>query len=71
MKTRLRKWGNSLGVVVPAGNLDDIKEGDEITITLRKTKKDNVIEKTFGILKDWEKPTDKIMKEIDEELWED
>lgn len=31
--------------------------------------KNKVLSNSFGILKNWKKPTDKIMQEIDEELW--
>jgi len=71
IKTKLRKWGNSFGIVVPLKkiNNEEIKEGDEVTLLMRKSKNDNTFKETFGILKDWKKSTDKIMREIDEELW--
>ena len=70
LKTKIRKWGNSFGIVIPLKkvNQQGIKEGDEVRILLNK-EKDNVLRETFGILKNWKKPTEKIMREIDEELW--
>ena len=32
-------------------------------------RRDSPLTATFGILKNWKKPTDKIMREIDKELW--
>lgn len=67
LKTRLRKWGNSFGVVVPVKEIkeEDIKEGEELTVILMK--ENNVFKETFGTLK-IKKKTDEIMKEIDKEL---
>ncbi len=71
IKTKIRKWGNSFGIIVPQKVVEDsgVKEGEELSVFLRKKSESNVIKETFGILKNWKKPTDKIMKEIDEELW--
>lgn len=68
LKTKIRRWGNSFGVVVPITkvNQENIKEGDEVVILINK-KEGNVLRETFGTLK-FKKSTDKIMKEIDENL---
>ncbi|MFQ5531262.1 MAG: AbrB/MazE/SpoVT family DNA-binding domain-containing protein [Candidatus Nanoarchaeia archaeon] len=68
IKTKLRRWGNSLGVVVPLKKIskENIKEGDEVTVFVNKEKK-NVLKETFGTLK-VKKSTDKIMGEIDKDL---
>ena len=46
-KTKLRRWGNSFGVVVPKETVDkeDLRVGDEIEITLHKAFD---IKKLFG-----------------------
>ncbi len=69
IKTKLRKWGNSLGILVPFSKINDdkIHEGDSIDVFMKKEKRKNVLEETFGTLKS-RKSTDKIMKEIDKEL---
>ena len=68
VRTKLRRWGNSFGVVVPLGAVakENVKEGDEIVILISK-KEGNVLRETFGTYKT-KKSTKQIMKEIDEEL---
>lgn len=68
LKTKIRRWGNSFGIVVPLKKVsqENIKEGDEVVILMNK-KEGNVLRETFGTLK-FKKSTDKIMKEIDEGL---
>mgnify|MGYP001562873193 FL=1 len=68
MSTKLRKWGNSFGIVVPVGYLEEenVKEGDEVTILMKK-KRGNTLRETFGTYKSRES-TEKLMKEIDKEL---
>lgn len=70
LKTKIRRWGNSFGVVVPLKEVsqENIKEGDEVIILMNK-KERNVLKETFGTFK-FKKSTDKIMKEIDKELWD-
>ncbi len=70
IRTKLRKWGNSFGVVVPQRAIknEDVKEGDEITILLKKEKPD--LRKLFGAHK-FSKPIDQLIKEMDEELYND
>ena len=66
IKTKLRKWGNSFGVVVPQGLLNDqIKENDEVEVFI--TKKDVNVRKAFGELKDWKIDPQKIKDQIREE----
>ena len=71
VKTKLRRWGNSFGVVVPLNKISNgqIKEGDEIVVLLEKEEKGNVLKEMFGTFK-FKKSTDKIMKEVDKELWD-
>ncbi len=76
LKTKLRKWGNSFGVVVPTKEIkeENIKEGEEITVLL--VKRSNALRETFGTLKglkiDAQKMKDEIRKEefeIEERKW--
>ena len=71
IKTKLRKWGNSLGIVVPLNktNEENIKEGEEVTALILSRKKVN-LKKLFGKHK-FSKSTDQLMKEADEELYND
>ncbi|MEM2131029.1 MAG: hypothetical protein QXR96_00765 [Candidatus Woesearchaeota archaeon] len=63
-----RKIGNSIGFIIPkyVVEKEKIKENEKIKIIISKNK--DVFDKTFGKLK-FNKQTDLIMREIDEELW--
>ena len=71
LKTKIRKWGNSFGVVIPqkAVEAENIKEGEEVSILFNK-KKTNILRKMFGTFK-FKKSTEKIMREMDKELYND
>ena len=68
IKTKLRKWGNSLGIVVPQKKLEKehMKEGEEVRAFL--IKKSNVLKETFGTFK-FKKSTQQMVDEIDRELY--
>ena len=68
IETKLRKWGNSLGIVVPQKKLERVhmKAGEEIRVFL--IKKNNVLKETFGTLK-FKKSTQQMMDEMDKELY--
>lgn len=70
-RVKLRRWGNSTGVIIPQEVLQavDAKDGDELTILIPK-EKTNVLREMFGTLKT-KKSTEQIMKEIDKELYND
>jgi len=67
LKTKLRKWGNSFGVVVPQRIVEkeNVSEGDEITIFLVGERVN--LRKLFGAHK-FKKPTSQMMKEVDRDL---
>ena len=68
----LRAWGNSVGIVIPKNELEDLNLSinDEVEIII--TKRTNPLEDVFGKLKDFKpsshKTNDEILKEIDNEL---
>jgi len=66
---QIEEWGDSLGVAITPQMAEEnkLKVGDKVEMLL--IKKSNVIAESFGQLKNWKKPTDQIMKEIDQELW--
>ena len=68
VKTKLRKWGNSFGVVIPqkAVQSENVKEGDEITLLLSKNKPN--LTKLFG-KHTFKKPIEHVMKDIDRDLY--
>ncbi len=69
IKSKLRRWGNSLGIVVPQKIIENenVREGDEIIILLSK-EKDNVLREMFGTFK-FKEPVERLMKEVDNELY--
>ena len=65
-----KKWGNSsLAFVIPKNIVKEkhLKGNQKLKLILIDD--NNTLEGTFGILKNWKKSTHQIMKEIDEELW--
>ena len=71
INTRAKRWGNSLGIVLPKKIIDSqqIKEGSEIKIIIESKNKTKV-KNLFGILKGKLKnDTETLMREIDRELW--
>ena len=71
-ETKLRAWGNSVGVIIPKEILKEegLSINDEVEITLRK--KTNTLQSVFGKLKGFKaksnKSNDEILGEIDGEL---
>ena len=71
LTTKVKKWGNSFGVILPKKivDADKIKEGMEITIVIQPSHKTKVKD-VFGILKGkLKKRTQEILDEVDKELW--
>lgn len=66
IKTKLRRWGNSFGIVVPQSALNnEIKENDEIEVII--TGKNNNLNEIFGTLKNWKIDSQRVKDEIREE----
>lgn len=67
--TKLKAWGNSLGIVVPKeqAEKEKLKTEQEIKVIITP-KKVLKVKNIFGTLKGWKKPTANIMKDIDKEL---
>ncbi len=71
IKTKVKKWGNSFGVIIPKEVIEKekLKENNEIVITVQ-AKRFTTVGDIFGILKrKSKKSTQEIMDEIDKELW--
>ena len=66
IQTRLRRWGNSFGIVVPSEIMQEknFQEGEEVVVDIQKK---NKIKEIFGSLKDWnvnsQKEKDRLRKE--------
>ncbi len=67
IKSQVKKWGNSLAIVLPKEKIKgtNIKLGKNLTVMINEENID--LKKEFGSLKNiLKKPTKKIMAEIDE-----
>ena len=64
--SKTRKWGSSLGVIIPKGVVKELKlrENQEIVIDIRP--KDNPLKELFGSLKSlkFKKSTEQMLKEL-------
>ena len=71
VRTRLRRWGNSFGIVVPIKVIEsgEAQEGDEVQALIIGRKKTN-LKKLFGKHK-FSKSTEQLMHEMNEELYND
>ncbi len=67
IKTELRQWGNSLGLIIPkeVAKKEHLKPRQNVTILL--VKKTNVLKETFGTMKNWKIDTQKALDELDRE----
>lgn len=70
VENKLQKWGNSFGIVIPIDVVrkKNMKEGEKVKAII--IKKSNVLRETFGSHK-FSKPIKKLMKETDEELYDE
>jgi antitoxin component of MazEF toxin-antitoxin module len=59
-----RKWGNSIAVVIPSmiAEQQKIRENEKVRVKIEKKKRVKVKD-VFGMLKDWKRPTEEIIKE--------
>jgi len=71
IKSKLQKWGNSFGIVVPVKIVREngIKEGEEINALILPKEKIN-LRKIFGSHK-FSKSVKQVMEETDRELYND
>jgi len=67
VKSKLRRWGNSLGIVIPQNAIEiaKVKEGDEINVFLQEEKSD--LKSIFGKLRKWKIDPQKFKDEIRKE----
>ena len=65
-ETRLKKWGNSIGVIIPKeeAEKENLKINQRVRIIINPVDLIRVKD-IFGKFKKMKKPTSKIMKEID------
>lgn len=70
VESQVREWGRSVGVVIPKEAVvrERIKTGDTVRLLIKK--KENPLKETFGTLK-FKKTTQEILRESDEESWDE
>ncbi len=71
IKTKVRRWGNSFGIVIPKDVVakEGLEEDNEIIISLQ-SRRFTEVKDIFGILKTKSKrETQEILDEIDKEMW--
>ena len=68
VQAQVREWGRSLGVIIPRETVVDehIKAGDTLNLLIGRD--EDVVSTMFGKAK-MKRSTDEILKEIDEEAW--
>ena len=69
--TKVKKWGNSIGIIIPReiAKKEKLREESEVIITIQ-SKRYIKVGDIFGILKKKSsKSTQEIMGEIDKDLW--
>ena len=68
IQVKAKKWGNSIGLLVPSeiAKHEKIRENQKLDIIILS--KSKTLEKTFGMLKEWTKPTQQIKDEIKRDL---
>ncbi len=68
VEAKLRKWGNSLGVLIPRGSLEgtQLHEGSNVKVIIRP-KKGVTMDKFFGTFKT-KRSTEEMLREVDEDL---
>ena len=68
-ETKLKTWGNSIGIVIPKEKIEKehLKIDQKVRVIISPTKMLKVKD-IFGNLKNWKKPTNQIMADVDKEL---
>jgi len=69
-ETKLKRWGRSFGVVVPMDKIKQELIRDDETIEIKISRKKNPLKETFGTVK-LKKSTEQMLKESDEEAWDE
>jgi antitoxin component of MazEF toxin-antitoxin module len=62
MKAKVRKWGSSLGIVIPKeiAEAKGVRAGDEVLAEVRKISN---MREIFGSLRGWQRSTQRIKEE--------
>ncbi|MEK6793013.1 MAG: AbrB/MazE/SpoVT family DNA-binding domain-containing protein [Nanoarchaeota archaeon] len=67
IEVKTKKWGNSIGIVIPSETINRLNIKPEERIVIQIEKKTNVLKEMFGIMKS-KKSTKQMVREAREEL---
>ena len=51
IEVKTKKWGNSIGVIIPSETIESLNIKPEETLTIEVLKRENVLKELFGTLK--------------------
>lgn len=72
IEAKLKRWGRSFGIIVPMEKVREAGLREEENLKVRIMKEENPFLKNFGILKGkLKKSTEQLLKESDEEGWDE
>ena len=66
-----RKWGSSLGLTIPKEIVEKINLKENKKVRFMIVEEGTAVKRTFGMLKGWKTPTEKIMKEMRKGSWDE
>ncbi len=69
-EAKLRKWGRSMGIVIPMETVREANLSEGEVIGLRIFNRKNPLKETFGKLK-FKKSTEELLREVDKEAWDE
>lgn len=67
--TKIKKWGNSVGLIIPKDKLNGVKENDVVHVIAMK--KSDAIKKSFGLFPEWKGKGQKMKDKLRKELYND
>ncbi len=67
VRTKTRKWGNSIGIVIPGEEVERLKLKENEEVMIQIAKKENPLKELFGTLKT-KKTAEELLQETRKEL---
>ena len=69
-ETRVKKWGNSLGILLPkdVAGKNRISADQKIRVFISKIDQKNAAQKIWGAMPHWEKSSEELEQEVDGEF---
>ncbi len=67
--SKIKKWGNSVGLIIPKSKLDGFKENDVVHVIAMK--KSDAIKRSFGLFPEWKGKGQEMKDMLRKELYND